>query len=305
MILVANDQEWFARSLESILAPNGYAVLRAYTGQQALDLARSALPDAVILDWKMPALDGVDVCRLLRADPYFSPTTPILLTTSGVSGRTQRLEAYRAGAWEFCSQPLDGELLLAKLQTFMASKQEANRAREESLLDPVSGLYSMRGLARRAREIGAEAFRACSALACIAFSPEAAGDGEERVMADALPGVAEYMGKVCRRAGRLSDAMGRLGQVEFAIVAPRTSAKGAGRLIDRLREQVAFDAITQQGFARPMSLRAGYCAVDNFADSPVDAVELLLRATTALRHVRTDTAALTRSFEDIPNAVAR
>src|SRR5215218_1743776 len=71
LVLVANDQEWSARSLESILGPNGYAVLRAYTGRQALELARSAQPDVVIVDVRMPDIDGLDVCEVLRDDPRF------------------------------------------------------------------------------------------------------------------------------------------------------------------------------------------------------------------------------------------
>src|SRR5215218_5777770 len=69
LVLVANDQEWSARSLESILGPNGYAVLRAYTGRQALDLAKTTQPDIVILDSKMSDMTGIELCALLREDP--------------------------------------------------------------------------------------------------------------------------------------------------------------------------------------------------------------------------------------------
>jgi PleD family two-component response regulator len=171
LVLIANDQEWSARSLESILGPNGYSVVRAYTGQQALERARSSQPDLIILDAQMPDMHGFDVCRALRSDPRFSGTTPIVITTSGPSGRTQRLEAYRAGAWEFLGQPLDGEALLLKLATFLRCKQEVDGLREENLLDQGTGLYNMRGLSRRAREIGADALRRRDPLACVVFSP--------------------------------------------------------------------------------------------------------------------------------------
>src|ERR671933_425010 len=65
LVLIANDQEWSARSLESILGPHGYAVLRAYTGRQAMELARSAQPDAVILEAGMPDIAGTEICRIL------------------------------------------------------------------------------------------------------------------------------------------------------------------------------------------------------------------------------------------------
>src|SRR5689334_9230500 len=98
LVLIANDQEWSARSLESILGLAGYSVVRAYTAQQALERARTTQPDLVILDAQMPDMHGFDVCRALRSDPRLGATTPIIITTSRPSGRTQRLEAYRTGA---------------------------------------------------------------------------------------------------------------------------------------------------------------------------------------------------------------
>ncbi len=280
LVLIANDQEWSARSLESILAPNGYAVLRAYTGQQALERARAARPDLVILDAQMPDITGIEVCRLLRADRQMSATTPIIITTAGPSGRAQRLEAYRAGAWELLGQPLDGESLLLKLTTFLASKLEADRYREETLLDHISGLYNMRGLSRRAREIGSEAYRLRQPLACIVFTP-AEPDVPEG--SPAFDEVAERVGRVLRAQGRAGDAIGRLGEREFGVIAPGTPESGVPRLVDRFERVLA----SSNGAAHaPLRLQAGYCAVADFAVSPVDAVEMLLRATSALRQLR-------------------
>lgn len=290
LVLVANDQEWSARSLESILAPNGYAVLRAYTGQQALERARSARPDLVILDAQMPDLHGFEVCRQLRNDPRFSATTPILITTAGPSGRAQRLEAYKAGAWEFLGQPLDGESLLLKLSTFLASKLEADRLREESLLDQLTGLYNMRGLSRRAREIGAEVFRRHQSLACVVFAPTGEGTVDQ---------VAERIGRTLRAQGRSSDAIGRVGEGEFAVIAPDTESVGAVRLFERLERLL--EAENGNGAGGRLPLKAGYCAVTDFATSPVDAVELLLRATSALRQLQTTPGTeRIRAFETTP-----
>ena len=149
LVLIANDQEWSARSLESILGPSGYSVVRAYTGHQALEKVRTAQPDIIILDAQMPDVHGFEVCRQLRSDPRFSATTPIIITTSGPSGRTQRLEAYRAGAWEFLGQPVDGEALLLKLATFLQCKREVDGLREESLLDLSTGLLAMSPLVQQ------------------------------------------------------------------------------------------------------------------------------------------------------------
>jgi diguanylate cyclase (GGDEF)-like protein len=301
LVLIANDQEWSARSLESILGPNGYSVVRAYTGQQALERAQTSLPDLIILDAQMPDMHGFEVCRALRADPRFSATTPIIITTSGPSGRTQRLEAYRAGAWEFLGQPLDGESLLLKLATFLRSKQEVDALREDSLIDPGTGLYNMRGMSRRAREMGSEAFRRRDPLACVVFSPDTkVVEGEEPVDEETHR-LVDQVGLLFRRAGRASDAIGRLAEGEFAVIAPATGPEAALRLVRRLTSTIESTPIPVRGGERGVRLKAGYCAVPDFAESSVDAVELLLRATTALRDLkREDDGERVRAFEQVP-----
>jgi diguanylate cyclase (GGDEF)-like protein len=301
LVLIANDQEWSARSLESILGPNGYAVVRAYTGQQALERARTSQPDLIILDAQMPDMHGFEVCRALRSDPRFSATTPIVITTSGPSGRTQRLEAYRAGAWEFLGQPLDGEALLLKLNTFLESKREVDGLREENLLDPGTGLYNMRGLSRRAREIGAEAFRRRDPVACVVFAPEI-DVSEEETPEDEARRMSDQVALLFRQAGRASDAIGRLGMAEYGVIAPATGPEAAVRLARRLGGAVESSPIPMRGGERTLRLRAGYCAVPDFAESSVDAVELLLRATTALRDLKREGTAgeRIRAFDQVP-----
>jgi diguanylate cyclase (GGDEF)-like protein len=300
LVLIANDQEWSARSLESILGPSGYAVVRAYTGQQALERARTSQPDIIILDAQMPDMHGFEVCRALRSDPRFSTTTPIVITTSGPSGRTQRLEAYRCGAWEFLGQPLDGEALLLKLDTFLQSKRQVDILREENLLDSGTGLYNMRGLARRAREIGSDAIRRREALACVVFAPETEADSGDDTPEEEVLRMSDQVGAVFRQVGRVSDAIGRLGPTEFAVIAPATGADGAVRLVNRLGGAVEATKIPVRGGERSVRIRAGYCAVPDFAESSVDAVELLLRATTALRDLKgTGDGDRIRAFEQV------
>lgn len=302
LVLIANDQEWSARSLESILGPNGYAVVRAYTGQQALERARTSQPDLIILDAQMPDLHGFEVCRALRSDPRFSATTPIVITTSGPSGRTQRLEAYRAGAWEFLGQPLDGEALLLKLNTFLQSKREVDGLREENLLDPGSGLYNMRGLSRRAREIGAEAFRRRDPVACVVFAPDLEEEEAESDEEEETRRMSDQVALLFRQSGRASDAIGRLGVSEYGVIAPATGPEAAVRLARRLGGAVESSPIPVRGGERTLRLRAGYCAVPDFAESSVDAVELLLRATTALRDLKREGPAgeRIRAFDQVP-----
>lgn len=287
LVLLANDQEWSARSLESILGPNGYAVLRAYTGKQVIELARAAQPDLIIIDIRLPDMGGIDVCKILTEDPQFTPSTPIVVTTAGAAEREQRLAAYQAGAWEFASQPLDGETLLLKLDAFMRGKRETDRLIAESLLDATTGLYNMRGLVRRAREISAEAQRLRAPIACVAFSPVAVTpEHAERPLNGDTARVIAHLGTVVGRTGRVSDAIGRVGPTDFAIIAPATGSDGAVRLIERIQAMMDAEPLAIGDSEHKVKIRAGYCAVPDFSESALDAVEMLLRATTALRHLR-------------------
>jgi diguanylate cyclase (GGDEF)-like protein len=103
---------------------------------------------------------------------------------------------------------------------------------------------------------------------------------------DAVVRVAEQLGSVLQRTGRTSDAVGRLGPTEFAIVAAATEASGAERLAERVREAMDAEHMViprgADGAAR-VRIRAGYYAVPDYAESAVDAVEMLVRAAAALR----------------------
>jgi diguanylate cyclase (GGDEF)-like protein len=284
LALIGNDQEWSTRSIESIIAPKGFAVLRAYNGKEVVERARSAQPDALILDLRLPDRDGVEVCRQLRDEQLISPSTPIIMTSAAPPSKAQRLAALEAGAWEVLGHPIDADEMLLKLDAFVRAKYEADHAREEGLLDLSSGLYNVRGLARRAREVGADAFRRHNSLACVVIgidpTPEAAGDAAG--LAQAL----EQVGQALQSISRASDAVGRLGRSEFAVIAPGTSAEGAVRLAERVAEAVEQSA--DKRISSAFKLRAGYEAVADLHQTPVEPVDLLVRATSALRQSRAD-----------------
>lgn len=281
IVLVASDTEWGARSLDSVLQASGYAVVRADSGFEAMELAISEQPHAVILDTNTIGMSGIEVCRRLTGDPRFAATTPIIMTTSDGNSRTERMEAFGAGAWELYPRPLDGTLLLLKLQTFMRAKRVSERWHEGSLVDAATGLYNMEGLARRAREIGAHAFRCREPLACVAFAPS--------VIADRAPDsrelgllVTEHVADACLRNARSSDAVGRLSDTHFAFVAPSTDEDGARMMVDRLRTLLEAGTTRSDIEVPLVKIRAGYCATPNFAEATMSAVDMLQRAVGAL-----------------------
>lgn len=226
LVLVANDHEWTARSVETILVAAGYRVVRAFTAAETLDVARRRLPDAFILDHQLPDFSGLELCRQIRDDPRFGASTPVIITTAGPSGRTQRLAAYEAGAWEFYGQPLDGQALLHKVRAYLAARREVIRVTMAGLLDPETMLYSRLGLVRRTAELASDAQRRGEGIACVAMT---VGDGP------ADPELTQRIGEMLTRTARTADAKGRLGPNSFAVVGT-TDAAGAAKLASRLEQ---------------------------------------------------------------------
>jgi PleD family two-component response regulator len=283
LAFIANDQEWSARSIESILSPHGYAVLRAYNGRQALDGAGSARPDLIILDAKLPDLSGIEVCRALCDDPEISPNTPILITTAGPVKRSQRFEALAAGAWDYMPLPLDAEELLLKLDVYMKAKFSADRIREEGLVDQATGLYNWRGLMRRARELGSSAYRQGRPLACLALAPEVYPGDERRAEKGAANWSAvDRMANVLKTQGRVSDAIGRVRSGEFVVIAPDTDDECALKMARRLTRALEA-AEGERAGGPPLKTLVGYDAVGNLRTAGIESATLLAGATTALR----------------------
>lgn len=285
LVLLADDQEWMSRSVESVLQPAGYAVLRAFTGRQCIALAASARPDAIIVNLHLPDMDGIDVLQALRDGPGGNET-PRLAVSWDAPARRDRLRALDAGAWAVYSQPLDVDLVLSQLRTFIRVRQSHEALIDTGLLDRESGLYNARGLARRAREVGAEAHRRREPLACVMFAPEVAGL-DEAIVEEVLDRTVAQLVEIVRRSGRISDVIGRLSRTEFAAVLPGTEAVGAMRLIERLQDALQG---TGGGSARPTRLRAGYASAQDAADAS-DPIELLLRAASAMRQGAPDASA--------------
>jgi len=271
VVLLANVQEWSARSLESILEPQGYTILRAYTDKQALEQAQTAQPDVIVLDTALPEQGGLAVCRTLRADPHVPDNTPIILTTSDPMTRQQRLDALRAGAWDLRGGPVDVEEFLLRLGVYVRGKLEGDRSGDEGLVDRSSGLYNRSGLARRAREISSEARRQQLPLACVAF----ALDEQERPPPDRV--TADRVAQGFRAGGRVSDAIGRLEDAAFGVIAPATDQAGARLLAARLSASV-LGALPEP---RPR-LRWAHAAAPTPHTAPPDPLALLDRALGAL-----------------------
>jgi len=302
VVLIASKQEWTTRSIESILAPRGYAIVKTYTRAQALERAERDAPDAIIIDEQLPDGHGLDLGRELRTRGLITPSTPTFLALSRPPTRRDRLAALRAGCWACIGDPLDAEELLAVLVAFVPAKLDADDARTEGLVDVATGMYNVRGLTRRAQELAAHATRRHAALACVLIAPDpTSGDGAAGVDGrDGTPNGAgvRRIAAALKSTARHSDAVGRLGPDAFAVVAADTDEGQARQLAQRLANAILAEDVAVEGMV-PFRLRAGCHGVSDFHAASIDTVELMLRATAALQKARANPAGeWLRGFDD-------
>jgi CheY-like chemotaxis protein len=158
-ILLAEDERVSRRMLETMLKEWGYEVVSVGDGEAAWEVLQlPQAPRLALLDWVMPGMDGIDVCRHVRAASNREATYLVLLTAKG--RREDVVAGLRAGADDFVSKPFDLEELQARLQTgrrivgLQASLADRVRQLEEALshVKQLRGLLPMCSYCKRVRD---------------------------------------------------------------------------------------------------------------------------------------------------------
>ena len=116
-VLIADDEPNQLELLSYNLGRSEFEVIRAEDGQQALEMIEDHRPDLVILDWMMPNLSGIDVCRTLRGRPETKLLPVILLSARGEEGdRTLGLDI---GADDYISKPFSPRELISRVKALL------------------------------------------------------------------------------------------------------------------------------------------------------------------------------------------
>jgi diguanylate cyclase (GGDEF)-like protein len=285
-ILIAEDQIHLSRLLRKMLHSWGYEVAVVHDGLAALEALRA--PDAprlALLDWLMPGLDGIEVCRRVRADAG-RPYTYLVLVT-GQGGREQMLDGLEAGADDFLLKPVETAELRARLasgqrivtlqeQLLTTQRQLWERATHDSL----TGLWNRAAILELLHRELARGRRECRPVGVLLADLDhfkRINDTFGHLAGDrVLRQVAGRLGE----AVRLYDTVGRYGGEEFLIVLPGCDAVHATGLAERLCRCVAAEPAEWQGRPIPITLSLGVAAWD--AAAAGDAAGLLQTADEAL-----------------------
>ncbi|MBM3598629.1 MAG: phosphate regulon transcriptional regulatory protein PhoB [Alphaproteobacteria bacterium] len=126
MILIVEDEAPLVTLLRYNLEREGFVVAEAHDGEEALLMAAERKPDLVLLDWMLPQLSGIEVCRRLRRQAQTRTTPIIMLTARGEEG--DRIRGLNSGADDYITKPFSPSELMARIRAVMRRTNPAATA---------------------------------------------------------------------------------------------------------------------------------------------------------------------------------
>jgi len=284
-ILVVDDDVLVRAQLCALLHASGYEVETAAAGDDALELLRTSPCDIVVTDWHMPRMDGMALCRQLRATEDQAYVFLLMLTVK--QSPRELLAGFAAGVDDYVVKGTPSAELLARLEKgrriahWRSSRTKTETAMgKHCMIDSDTGTYNLqylmrhlpRELARSRRHDHSLALLSCE-IDRIAPDNEQSGPVTEEALARSFA--------LCSTASlRESDWMTRTGIHEFMVVLPETDREGAQCVARKLR-----DAFARQE-SGPDNRHGGGVSIQITAFGPQDAAEGTAQVQELLDHAQ-------------------
>ena len=285
--LVAEDNPVFQNMLRNMLGKWGYEVQVAGDGMDAFQrLANPDGPRLALLDWMMPGLDGVEICRRIRSantEPY-----RYLLLLTARTERSDLLEAMDAGADDYLTKPFNAHELRVRLRAgsrILELQEELVAAREalrqQATHDGLTGIWNRTAvLELLQKEIG-RAQREKSPLAVLMADLDLFKNVNDTYGHLAGDDVLREASRRMSASLRGYDSIGRYGGEEFLIVMPGCDAAGAFAKAERMRQVISSEPVMTCGGPLHLTCSIGVaCACPSCPDADSDG--LVRAADTAL-----------------------
>lgn len=235
-LLIVDDEPVNIHSLYPLFADK-YEVFMATDGREALEVCHQNPPDLMLLDVLMPGLDGLEVCRQLKADPDTS-AIPVIFVTSQHSPEEES-NALEAGAVDFISKPVNPAVVKARVKTHLTLKWQTDMLRNLASLDGLTGLPNRRVLDERLRAEWRSCLRHHRPLSLLMIDVDQFkryNDHYGHLQGDeCLKAIARALSQTVERS---RDVLARFGGEEFVCLLPETDHLGALHMAERLRRAV-------------------------------------------------------------------
>ncbi|WP_349016918.1 diguanylate cyclase [Pseudomonas sp. UYIF39] len=235
-LLIVDDQPTNIRVLHELFRQD-CDVFMATSGEQAISVCQTQLPDLILLDVVMEGMDGHEVCRRLKADPA-TQGIPIIFITAQQQESDEVL-GLELGAVDFITKPINTTIVRARVRTHLTLKLQSDLLRSMALMDGLTGVANRRKFNEDILAAWRLCFREQKPLSLILVDVDyfkryndryghQAGD-------DCLKSVAQTLSETVRRP---YDLVARYGGEEFACVLPNTVLSGAVEIAERMQERV-------------------------------------------------------------------
>jgi len=270
-ILVVDDDVMIRAQLCALLHASGYEVETAASGDAALTLLRTSPCDIVVTDWHMPRMDGVTLCRQLRATDDHAYVFLLMFTIK--QSPQELLAGFAAGVDDYVVKGTSNEELLARLETGrrIANRRAKSAGTEDgvgaqSLIDVPTGTYNLLYMLQHLPRELARSERYGHSLALLSCELSEAIRAHERSEQVASEAIARHFSSSTTPCLRKADWLTRTGRKEFMIVLPETDRKGALCVARKLRN--AFGRLEAGAVQRQTE---GTVRIDITAFTPLEA----------------------------------
>jgi diguanylate cyclase (GGDEF)-like protein len=240
-ILIVDDDPFSANLIDTTLRSAGFASSYCSDPTLALPMIEAELPDLLILDVVMPGIDGLDLCRRVRAHPAMRLTPVIFVTRKG--DVEQRVAGLEAGGNDYVAKPFDPHELVARVRSHL---QRLAALQDMAVRDGLTRCFNHKYFKTRLDQEIARSRRYKSALAVAMFDVDhfkAVNDTYGHPAGDAV--LAQLAG-VALASVRSTDVVARYGGEEFGVLLIEAGSKEAAIVANRLRERVAAHAVAFQ-----------------------------------------------------------
>ncbi len=257
LVLAVDDDPLTLLNLTRILNSPTRKIITAEDGEEALRLAQEMLPEMIITDWRMPKLDGLELCKALRDTPATQHAYIIMLT--GIEADDDLVQAFDAGADDYVIKPFTPKVLEARIrggerliryqrtinsdreviQKYATSLSMANRKLQTmAMTDALTGLPNRRSAMTRIKDAVAESSRYSEKLSCIMIDIDHFKRINDTYGHDNGDIVLKEVAQVFTSNARSYDMVSRMGGEEFLVISTRSDRVDSVMLAKRLRSAI-------------------------------------------------------------------
>ncbi len=280
-ILIVDDDPTNVHFLSHILTKSGYKVGKAASGDEALAFVEHTIPDLILLDVRMPEMDGFEVCRRLKTNDRTAGVPVMFLTAEGRNDENVSA-GFGAGAIDYITKPFSRVDVLARIQLNIQQRDKEASYRKMANKDPLTELDNRRALDERLTTLLSEGRRHDRPVTVMMIDLDRFKDLNDSYGHDFGDQVLVGFAQLLRSQYRLEDVVCRFGGEEFVVVMSNTDLDKAVQAAERTRR-----ALAQTAFRTPQDQQVHTTASFGLVcthpgGGPWDRDDLLHRADEAL-----------------------